>query len=147
MYCNWLYVIFNCNNCFYFQSPESNSGLPSLTAVVSSREFSHPVVVFPATQAPAPPSSSELLSKFQPLNSQLHCEMHLLNLRAMQRDESDASLQFVPLDTTALLLHHTPFDCSIPSRGPTCSMNKGEVSFQNLFLFNAEVIFCVFPVG
>uniref|UniRef100_H3CAT2 Alpha-mannosidase n=1 Tax=Tetraodon nigroviridis TaxID=99883 RepID=H3CAT2_TETNG len=75
----------------------------SLLAHLSSLSLSHPPITMVATGDEQLPK----LRPFQPLRSSLPCDVHLLNLRTLE-DEQTAE---TPSVEAALLLHRKGFDC------------------------------------
>ncbi len=98
----------------------------------TSLELIHPLHVLPSS---AGQSGGLLAATYQPMTTDLPCEVHLLNLRSMQNNEDNPELRFQPQDKTALLLHRLGFDCSYPSKGFTCKPGDGKVSQHTKLVF------------
>ena len=106
--------------------PAQPTGFPSLVSHLSSLEFIHPLVGLPV-KSTVQPTATPLRPSLQPLQQDLPCEIHLLNLRMMQNKEDNPDLRFQPREETALLLHRLGVDCSFPSKALLCKPGDGKV--------------------
>ncbi|CAI5666111.1 unnamed protein product [Oreochromis niloticus] len=99
----------------------------SLLAHLASLSLCHPPMTMVA------PSNSQLpkLRPFQPLQSSLPCDIHLMNLRTLE-DTQEAD---TPSQEAALFLHRKGFDCSTaPKPAPQCTWSEHEeVNLDDLF--------------
>ncbi|XP_024154787.1 alpha-mannosidase 2 isoform X3 [Oryzias melastigma] len=98
----------------------------SLLAHLDSLSLCHPPITMFAQ------SNSQLpkLRPFLPLHSPLPCDIHLLNLRTLEREQT-ARLTFqeagAPSQEVALLLHRKGFECSsAPEPPPQCTWSVHE---------------------
>ncbi|CAH1790575.1 unnamed protein product [Owenia fusiformis] len=106
------------------------AGYPSLLSHQAYLQLTHPIYGFPK-HAGGP--SGDLLNTFQPMEKEMPCELHMLNLRTMQNPETIPELQFKPKETSALLVHRLGFDCNYPAKGLKCSTNEGKFTIADIF--------------
>lgn len=102
----------------------------SLQTHLASLHLIHPFYIAPKNSLS---HDQELLPVFSGLNSELSCDVHLLNLRTLQNKDDDPKLKFVPRNSAALILHRFSFDCDFPNRGLLCSVGDGKVSISSMF--------------
>ncbi|XP_064645074.1 alpha-mannosidase 2-like isoform X2 [Lineus longissimus] len=106
-------------------------GYPSITSHLLANQLVHPVFVLP--QNPDA-SAANLVRIYKPLERDLPCDIHLLNLRSMQNAESNPDIRFRPKETAALLLHRLGFDCQYPGKGLKCEVSdSGQLHISKLF--------------
>ncbi|KAH9509722.1 Alpha-mannosidase 2x [Bulinus truncatus] len=114
-------------------TPESS--FPSLLGQLSSLALIHPVFVMPRNvQGKEYPLNKEMLL----LTDSLPCEVHLLNLRVLQHGDDQKELQYVPKDSSLLLLRNFPHDCGFAAPHLSCLSTDGKIVLSKLFS-NAEV--------
>ncbi|XP_059140464.1 alpha-mannosidase 2x-like isoform X2 [Physella acuta] len=112
------------------ESVVRESSFPSLLGQLSSLSLIHPVFVMPRSfHGKEPNMNSEVLL----LQESLSCELHMLNLRIFQNSDDIKELQFVPRETSMLLLRHLPSDCSFPNLGISCKPGDGKISPSKIF--------------
>ena len=109
-----------------FQNPSSSTFFPSLLAHQSSLQLIHPIHVIPAHSSYLRPFPA--LSNFEPMQNEMPCDVHFLNLRTMQ-NRDDGKDRLIPMNTAALFLHRLGYDCSFPNKGLSCASADGQVSF------------------
>ncbi len=68
-------------------------------------------------------SASSLGKVYQPMDKNLACDIHVINLRTMMRGASALK----PSDNVALMLHRQGFNGCYKPIGMTCSTNGGKV--------------------
>ena len=111
--------------CLHFLQPvppAQGASFPSLMAHVVSQEMLHPLYTLPLR---VPTQEISFTTHFQPLIKDLPCELHLVNLRTLQRAESTPGA-FAASDDVALILHQLGVDCSFPVMD-VCQVNGGKV--------------------
>ncbi|KAH9509724.1 Alpha-mannosidase 2x [Bulinus truncatus] len=114
-------------------APESS--FPSLLGQLSSLALIHPVFVMPRNvQGKEYPLNKEMLL----LTDSLPCEVHLLNLRVLQHGDDQKELQYVPKDSSLLLLRNFPHDCVFAAPHLSCLSTDGKIVLSKLFS-NVEV--------
>ena len=74
-------------------------------------------------------SASSLGKVYQPMDKNLACDIHVINLRTMMRGASALK----PSDNVALMLHRQGFNGCYKPIGMTCSTNGGKVSLEEVF--------------
>lgn len=74
-------------------------------------------------------SVSSLSKTYQPIDKDLACDIHIINLRTMMK----SSTGIKPADNAALVLHRQGFNGCYKPVGMTCSTNAGKVSLEELF--------------
>lgn len=114
---------------------DPETSFPSLLAQLSSLALIHPMFVMPRSFHGR---ELTLQKEFNLLTDSLPCEIHLLNLRVLQNSDDDKELQFVPKESSLLLLRHLPSDCNFPKPHLSCLVQDGKVTLSGLFT-NAEV--------
>uniref|UniRef100_A0A0B7BKR3 Glycosyl hydrolase family 38 C-terminal domain-containing protein n=1 Tax=Arion vulgaris TaxID=1028688 RepID=A0A0B7BKR3_9EUPU len=112
------------------EDPDPETSFPSLLGHLSSLALIHPIFVMPRGQAATEPNMSSSLSL---LTRPLSCELHLLNVRTLQNSDDQHELQYVPKETSLLLLRHLPSDCSFLSPSLSCTPGEGKVKLSDLF--------------
>ncbi|XP_062582673.1 alpha-mannosidase 2x-like, partial [Saccostrea cucullata] len=102
-------------------------GFPSLEAHLSYLQLNHKISILPQKSSVSVPA---LLSQHSFLSSPLPCDVHLLNLRSLQKTYDGAITRG---DDSALLLHRIGVDCGIPNTDLQCSYTQGRVRLRELF--------------
>uniref|UniRef100_A0A8C1PVA7 Mannosidase, alpha, class 2A, member 1 n=1 Tax=Cyprinus carpio TaxID=7962 RepID=A0A8C1PVA7_CYPCA len=94
---------------------------PSLLSHMSFMYLNHPFISMAVSQRSDAPS----LIPYSPLSSSFPCDMHLVNLRAIQSKEEGGG----PSEQAALILHRKGFDCGFSNRntGLLCTTTRGKV--------------------
>lgn len=106
-------------------------GYLSLTAHLSSLYLTQPIFLMPKSGVASGTSLPlAFWPRFSPLQTELPCQLHLLNLRTMQNKDDSPDLRFIPKDSAALLFHHFGSDCDFPIYTNTCQPNEGQVTKQ-----------------
>uniref|UniRef100_A0A8W8HKJ2 Glycosyl hydrolase family 38 C-terminal domain-containing protein n=1 Tax=Magallana gigas TaxID=29159 RepID=A0A8W8HKJ2_MAGGI len=103
------------------------SGFPSMFAHVAYLHLVHKIQKIPQKSSIEVPP---LLSHSSFLSVPLPCDVHLLNLRSLQKSY-DGDIKRG--DDSALLLHRFGVDCGIPSSGLQCKDTQGKVKLRDLF--------------
>ncbi|MBN3281202.1 MA2A1 mannosidase, partial [Polyodon spathula] len=100
---------------------------PSLLSHISSLYLNHPVVPMAVNMDFG---AASLVSEFRPLASSMPCDLHVVNLRAIQSKEGVG-----PSDEAAFILHRKGFDCSFSTKntGLLCSTTRGKIPVNKLF--------------
>lgn len=100
---------------------------PSLLSHISSLYLNHPVIPMAVNKDFG---ATSLVSEFRPLASSMPCDLHVVNLRAIQSKEGVG-----PSDEAAFILHRKGFDCSFSSKntGLLCSTTRGKIPVNKLF--------------
>uniref|UniRef100_A0A8C1PXS7 Mannosidase, alpha, class 2A, member 1 n=1 Tax=Cyprinus carpio TaxID=7962 RepID=A0A8C1PXS7_CYPCA len=93
---------------------------PSLLSHMSFMYLNHPFISMAVSQRSDAPS----LIPYSPLSSSFPCDMHLVNLRAIQ-----SKVWGGPSEQAALILHRKGFDCGFSNRntGLLCTTTRGKV--------------------
>uniref|UniRef100_A0A673G088 Alpha-mannosidase n=1 Tax=Sinocyclocheilus rhinocerous TaxID=307959 RepID=A0A673G088_9TELE len=93
---------------------------PSILSHMSYMYLNHPLISMAVNQRSDNPS----LTPYSPLSASFPCDMHLVNLRAIQ---SKVCL-------TALILHRKGFDCGFSNRntGLLCTTTRGKIHLEKL---------------
>ena len=73
--------------------------------------------------------SSTLKNSFTPVDKDLPCDIHIVNLRTMMSSAS----KMTPSDQSALVLHRQGFTAAYRPIGMTCSTNGGKMNLDELF--------------
>lgn len=96
---------------------------PSLLAVSARHGLINPVdrLIYGDNSA-----ASTLSKNYQPMDKDLACDIHVLNLRTMLKSAN----AITPSDNVALILHRQGFNGCYKPIGMTCSTNGGKVSFS-----------------
>uniref|UniRef100_A0A8C2APK4 Alpha-mannosidase n=1 Tax=Cyprinus carpio TaxID=7962 RepID=A0A8C2APK4_CYPCA len=94
---------------------------PSLLSHMSFMYLNHPFISMAVSQRSDAPS----LIPYSPLSASFPCDMHLVNLRAIQSKEEGGG----PSEQAALILHRKGFDCGFSNRntGLLCTTTRGKV--------------------
>lgn len=103
------------------------SGFPSMLAHVAYLHLVHKIQKIPQKSSLEVPP---LLSQNFFLSVPLPCDVHLLNLRSLQKSYDGVITRG---DDSALLLHRFGVDCGIPSSGLQCKDTQGKVKLRDLF--------------
>ena len=114
-----IYSLFYCQD-----STQQPGGYHSLVGHMMSLNLQHPLHVLPPFGSTR--DSGNILGMMEPLQKDLPCELHLLNLRVMQNKES-SDQEFMPRKETAMLLHRLGVDCNFPTKGLLCKPGIGQV--------------------
>ncbi|KAK7095851.1 hypothetical protein V1264_005212 [Littorina saxatilis] len=114
------------------QTKSPGVAFPSHLSNVASLHLMQPLFAMPRSAKHAH-TPLTFLSEFSPMNVELPCEVHLVNLRTLQNKDDSADLKYVPRDSAAMLLHHMGGDCSFPLHGVSCRPNDGKVSLAQMF--------------
>lgn len=126
----WLKKIFLSTN-LCLQTSIQTVGYLSLTAHLSSLYLTQPIFLMPKSGVASGTSLPlAFWPRFSPLQTELPCQLHLLNLRTMQNKDDSPDLRFIPKDSAALLFHHFGSDCDFPIYTNTCQPNEGQVTKQ-----------------
>merc|ERR1712223_588618 len=72
---------------------------------------------------------STLSKNYQPMDKDLACDIHIINLRTMIKSVSGLK----PADQAALVLHRQGFNGCYKPVGMTCNTNSGKVSLEEIF--------------
>uniref|UniRef100_A0A8C5E6F4 mannosyl-oligosaccharide 1,3-1,6-alpha-mannosidase n=1 Tax=Gouania willdenowi TaxID=441366 RepID=A0A8C5E6F4_GOUWI len=104
------------------------SHFPSILSHMTNAALNHDVLALPVLpkRRGIPP-----LQTFSPLKSFLPCDVHLLNLRSIQKQRDTQT----PSPYTALILHRLALDCSLEAQnlGFNCTTTQGQLSVSGLF--------------
>uniref|UniRef100_A0A673FYP0 Alpha-mannosidase n=1 Tax=Sinocyclocheilus rhinocerous TaxID=307959 RepID=A0A673FYP0_9TELE len=94
---------------------------PSILSHMSYMYLNHPLISMAVNQRSDNPS----LTPYSPLSASFPCDMHLVNLRAIQSKEEGGG----PSEQAALILHRKGFDCGFSNRntGLLCTTTRGKV--------------------
>lgn len=108
---------------------------PSLLAITARHGLINPMDRLIYTGSAT--STSSLSKSYQPMDKDLACDIHVINLRTMMK----ASTTLRPSDNVALILHRQGFNGCYKPVGMTCSTNGGKVSLEELYpeLFSDNV--------
>ena len=104
------------------QVKDKLAGFPSLQAHMTYLHLVHQVQRVPQKTGIRAPS---LLSHHSYLSVPLPCDVHLLNLRSLQKSYEGTITRG---DDSALLLHRLGVDCGIASSGLQCRDTQGKVN-------------------
>uniref|UniRef100_A0A8C1RFR6 Mannosidase, alpha, class 2A, member 1 n=1 Tax=Cyprinus carpio TaxID=7962 RepID=A0A8C1RFR6_CYPCA len=98
---------------------------PSLLSHMSFMYLNHPFISMAVSQRSDAPS----LIPYSPLSSSFPCDMHLVNLRAIQ-----SKVWGGPSEQAALILHRKGFDCGFSNRntGLLCTTTRGKIHLEKL---------------
>ena len=79
----------------------------------------------------------QLKNSFSPVDKDLPCDIHVVNLRTMMASAS----KMTPSDQSALVLHRQGFTAAYRPIGMTCATNGGKINLDELFpeLFSSNV--------
>ncbi|KAK2490192.1 hypothetical protein MC885_016931, partial [Smutsia gigantea] len=104
-----------------------SASYPSLLSHLTSMHLNAPELALPVARRRLPGPG---LRSFHPLASSLPCDLHLLNLRALQAQDDS-----LPSAETALILHRKGFDCGLEAKnlGFNCTTSQGKVALGSLF--------------
>ncbi|XP_026068253.1 alpha-mannosidase 2-like [Carassius auratus] len=99
---------------------------PSILSHMSFMYLNHPFISMAVSQRSENPS----LTAYSPLSASFPCDMHLVNLRAIQSKEEGGG----PSEQAALILHRKGFDCGFSNRNTAllCSTTRGKVNLEKL---------------
>uniref|UniRef100_A0A8C1R8N1 Alpha-mannosidase n=1 Tax=Cyprinus carpio TaxID=7962 RepID=A0A8C1R8N1_CYPCA len=94
---------------------------PSILSHMSYMYLNHPLISMAVSQRSESPS----LTPYSPLSASFPCDMHLVNLRAIQSKEEGGG----PSEQAALILHRKGFDCGFSNRNTAllCTTTRGKV--------------------
>uniref|UniRef100_A0A8C2DMJ3 Alpha-mannosidase n=1 Tax=Cyprinus carpio TaxID=7962 RepID=A0A8C2DMJ3_CYPCA len=95
---------------------------PSILSHMSYMYLNHPFISMAVSQRSESPS----LTPYSPLSASFPCDMHLVNLRAIQSKEEGGG----PSEQAALILHRKGFDCGFSNRNTAllCTTTRGKVN-------------------
>uniref|UniRef100_A0A9J8AD31 Alpha-mannosidase n=1 Tax=Cyprinus carpio carpio TaxID=630221 RepID=A0A9J8AD31_CYPCA len=98
---------------------------PSLLSHMSFMYLNHPFISMAVSQRSDAPS----LIPYSPLSASFPCDMHLVNLRAIQ-----SKVWGGPSEQAALILHRKGFDCGFSNRntGLLCTTTRGKIHLEKL---------------
>uniref|UniRef100_A0A8C2DPF1 Alpha-mannosidase n=1 Tax=Cyprinus carpio TaxID=7962 RepID=A0A8C2DPF1_CYPCA len=98
---------------------------PSLLSHMSFMYLNHPFISMAVSQRSDAPS----LIPYSPLSTSFPCDMHLVNLRAIQ-----SKVWGGPSEQAALILHRKGFDCGFSNRntGLLCTTTRGKIHLEKL---------------
>uniref|UniRef100_A0A8C2DNI8 Alpha-mannosidase n=1 Tax=Cyprinus carpio TaxID=7962 RepID=A0A8C2DNI8_CYPCA len=93
---------------------------PSILSHMSYMYLNHPFISMAVSQRSESPS----LTPYSPLSASFPCDMHLVNLRAIQ-----SKVRGGPSEQAALILHRKGFDCGFSNRNTAllCTTTRGKV--------------------
>uniref|UniRef100_A0A671Q5C5 Alpha-mannosidase n=1 Tax=Sinocyclocheilus anshuiensis TaxID=1608454 RepID=A0A671Q5C5_9TELE len=99
---------------------------PSILSHMSYMYLNHPLISMAVNQRSDNPS----LTPYSPLSASFPCDMHLVNLRAIQSKEEGGG----PSEQAALILHRKGFDCGFSNRntGLLCTTTRGKIHLEKL---------------
>uniref|UniRef100_A0A671PWJ9 Alpha-mannosidase n=1 Tax=Sinocyclocheilus anshuiensis TaxID=1608454 RepID=A0A671PWJ9_9TELE len=105
---------------------EIGDGYPSILSHMSYMYLNHPLISMAVNQRSDNPS----LTPYSPLSASFPCDMHLVNLRAIQSKEEGGG----PSEQAALILHRKGFDCGFSNRntGLLCTTTRGKIHLEKL---------------
>ena len=104
------------------QPPSVNN--PSLFAHMANDYLNHPISTFVRT------SAGGALNSYTPIQTDLPCDVHLVNLRGLESDDSSA----------AMILHRRGFVCGLSSPEMSCARNGGKVGSMHEGCTRANVV-------
>uniref|UniRef100_A0A8C5E6N6 Alpha-mannosidase n=1 Tax=Gouania willdenowi TaxID=441366 RepID=A0A8C5E6N6_GOUWI len=111
------------------------TSFPSILSHMTNAALNHDVLALPVLpkRRGIPP-----LQTFSPLKSFLPCDVHLLNLRSIQKQ--------TPSPYTALILHRLALDCSLEAQnlGFNCTTTQGQVRNLHAHSTNTITYFSLF---
>uniref|UniRef100_A0A672KGM8 Alpha-mannosidase n=1 Tax=Sinocyclocheilus grahami TaxID=75366 RepID=A0A672KGM8_SINGR len=98
---------------------------PSILSHMSYMYLNHPLISMAVDQRSDNPS----LTPYSPLSTSFPCDMHLVNLRAIQ-----SKVWGGPSEQAALILHRKGFDCGFSNRntGLLCTTTRGKIHLEKL---------------
>uniref|UniRef100_A0A671PZH1 Alpha-mannosidase n=1 Tax=Sinocyclocheilus anshuiensis TaxID=1608454 RepID=A0A671PZH1_9TELE len=98
---------------------------PSILSHMSYMYLNHPLISMAVNQRSDNPS----LTPYSPLSASFPCDMHLVNLRAIQ-----SKVWGGPSEQAALILHRKGFDCGFSNRntGLLCTTTRGKIHLEKL---------------
>uniref|UniRef100_A0A8C2DUP6 mannosyl-oligosaccharide 1,3-1,6-alpha-mannosidase n=1 Tax=Cyprinus carpio TaxID=7962 RepID=A0A8C2DUP6_CYPCA len=98
---------------------------PSILSHMSYMYLNHPFISMAVSQRSESPS----LTPYSPLSASFPCDMHLVNLRAIQ-----SKVRGGPSEQAALILHRKGFDCGFSNRNTAllCTTTRGKVHLEKL---------------
>uniref|UniRef100_A0A9J8A0U1 Alpha-mannosidase n=2 Tax=Cyprinus carpio TaxID=7962 RepID=A0A9J8A0U1_CYPCA len=98
---------------------------PSILSHMSYMYLNHPLISMAVSQRSESPS----LTPYSPLSASFPCDMHLVNLRAIQ-----SKVRGGPSEQAALILHRKGFDCGFSNRNTAllCTTTRGKVHLEKL---------------
>ncbi|XP_051978697.1 alpha-mannosidase 2-like [Xyrauchen texanus] len=105
---------------------------PSILSHMSYMYLNHPLV----SMATSLDSAALSLTPYNPLRTSFPCDIHLVNLRAIQSKEEGGG----PSEEAALILHRKGFDCGFSNRntGLLCTTTRGKIHLEK-FLTDLKV--------
>uniref|UniRef100_A0A8C1T3F6 Alpha-mannosidase n=1 Tax=Cyprinus carpio TaxID=7962 RepID=A0A8C1T3F6_CYPCA len=107
---------------------------PSILSHMSYMYLNHPLISMAVSQRSESPS----LTPYSPLSASFPCDMHLVNLRAIQSKEGGG-----PSEQAALILHRKGFDCGFSNRNTallcTTTQKKKDCTFAPKSIVHAKM--------
>ncbi|XP_051529758.1 alpha-mannosidase 2-like isoform X1 [Myxocyprinus asiaticus] len=99
---------------------------PSMLSHMSFMYLNHPLI----SMATSLDSATLSLTPYNPLSTSFPCDIHLVNLRAIQSKEEGGG----PSEQAALILHRKGFDCGFSNRntGLLCTTTRGKIHLERL---------------
>uniref|UniRef100_A0A8C1T373 Alpha-mannosidase n=1 Tax=Cyprinus carpio TaxID=7962 RepID=A0A8C1T373_CYPCA len=106
---------------------------PSILSHMSYMYLNHPLISMAVSQRSESPS----LTPYSPLSASFPCDMHLVNLRAIQ-----SKVRGGPSEQAALILHRKGFDCGFSNRNTAllCTTTRGKLpkNFNLLLIYSSS---------
>ncbi|XP_065140174.1 alpha-mannosidase 2 [Paramisgurnus dabryanus] len=111
------------------ETQKEESAPYSYASILSHMSFTylnHPLI----SMASSPDSVDASFTFYNPLITSFPCDLHLVNLRAIQSKEEGGG----PSEQAALILHRKGFDCGFSNRdtGLLCTTTRGKVKLEKL---------------
>lgn len=132
------FILLRCRFCCRQASVVQPAGYASLQSHLTSLQFLHPVHVLRSAADADDGAMAGLLPMHLPLQIDMPCDVHLLNLRALIEPEDGTTVQ--PSGEIGLVLHRLGVDCRFPTRGIACRFTDGKVPVytqeNNLYWIN-----------
>lgn len=119
------FILLRCCLCCCQASVFQPAGYASLQSNLMSLQFLHPVHILQSAADADAGAMAGLLPTHQPLQMDMPCDVHLLNLRALIEPEDGTTVR--PSGEIGLVLHRLGVDCRFPARGIACRFTDGKV--------------------